>query len=221
MKASKILPFVFVAACLPALQADAQSVAQPVIPGYNSLSCGTGPSPCFVPWGSAGGGYASNATASITRPANTTTYSANTAWANATASAVATEITGVCQVAGGRFLIPQLDVWSTVNPSTKLQGVIWLFSAQPSDPIEDNATFTIPAADFLNLTGNQQGFAFTLTNTQAAAAANSGATLAGTVYTGQCGSTTTSVWMMAQVVNAYVPGSSEVLRVRLHTLGTN
>lgn len=217
----KVLPFVFAAACMPVLNADAQSTAQPVTPGYLSFSCGTGPTPCFVPYGPAGGGWSSIASATITRPANTTTYTANTAWADSTTSAAALEIPAVCAVNGGRVLIPQVDVWLSTNPATKLQGIVWLFSEEPAAPIEDNATFNIPAADFANLTVNQQGLAFTLTSTQASGAANSGITLAGTVYDGACGAATTSMFAQIQVVNAYVPGSEAVLHVTLHALGTN
>lgn len=46
------LPFVFVVACLPVLPAAAQSVGAPSVAGYNSLSCGTGVSPCFIQYGS-------------------------------------------------------------------------------------------------------------------------------------------------------------------------
>lgn len=219
MKARKLLPFVFVAACLPALNADAQSVAQNVVPGYNSLTqCGTGPTPCFVPYGAGGGGGATFS-ASITRTANSTTYSALTAFANATTSATYSEIQNVCPRVGGTFLIPEVSVYSSYNPATKLQGAVWFFSTAPATPLNDNATFTISAADFAKVTGNLQGFAFTLSNTQGAGAVNSAATLAGTVYQGKCGTSTTSVFMMVETVNAYVPTSSEVLTVILSTVG--
>lgn len=256
MQARKILPFVFVAACLPALEADAQSVAGNVQPGYNSVTaCGTGPSPCFVPYGqtmsitativggnvtaSQGGtwtvqpgntpnttpwlvtGNSAIVSASITRTANSTTYSANTAWANSTTSAAATEFVNACRTNGGQVLIPEVDIYSSYNPSTKLQGAVWFFSTQPGTLLNDNATFTIATADFAALTSARQGYAFTLTNTQASAAANSGATLAGTIYHGKCGASTTSMFAMVQVVNAYVPTASEVLTVVLHTIGAN
>lgn len=48
----KFLPFMFAAACIPVLQADAQSLGSPAVDGYNSTTdCGTGPSPCFRQYG--------------------------------------------------------------------------------------------------------------------------------------------------------------------------
>lgn len=166
--------------------------------------------------------FAATPTASVTRPANTTTYTANTGWCNLTAAcATVFTFTSACRVNGEAVLIPEIDIWSSANQSTKLQGVLYLFSAAIGTVINDNATFTIAAADFANLTGNQQGFAFTLGNSQASGAANSGISLTGTTYHAQCFAGSTQIVGMVQVVNAYVPVSAEVLHVTLHTVGLN
>lgn len=157
--------------------------------------------------------------ASITRLANTTTYTVNTGWNSTVPSFFS--FASVCRQPGSQILIVGIDIWSSANPATKLQGILWLFAAVPGTNVADNATFNIAAADFANLTGNQQGFAFALASPQAAGAANSGASLTGTSYQAQCPPGTTTISGMVQVVNAYVPVSGEVLNVALHIVGLN
>jgi len=166
-------------------------------------------------------------TATIIRPANTTTYTANTAWNTSATSAlcVPVPILGCARpgVANG-CLIQQIDIFSSANQSTKLNGILWLFNQPPVTPIGDNATFTLSAADFANVTGNMQGFAFTMTNTQAAAAGNAGISLTGVTFHAQTFQPTTpnpasgALYCAVQVVNAYVPVSGEALTITLHTL---
>jgi hypothetical protein len=159
-------------------------------------------------------------TGTITRPSNTTTYTANTGWANATSGATYTTLTNVCRVAGGQVLIPQIDIHVDENPATKLQGILWLFDTVPSDAIEDNAAFNIPAADYANLTGNVEGFPFTLVNNQSTAT-HSGISLTGTTYHAKCASASRDMYAMVQVVNAYVPTASEILVTKIHALAAN
>lgn len=163
--------------------------------------------------------FAAASTSSITRSSNTTTYTANTGWNNGTPTFFS--FTAACRTNGGQVLIPEIDIWSSANPTTKLQGILWLFAAVPGTNVSDDATFTIASADYANLTGNRQGFPFTLANDQASGAANSGVTLAGTNYQVRCANTTTTITGMVQVVNAYVPASAEVLSITLNTLGMN
>jgi hypothetical protein len=167
-------------------------------------------------------GFSATPTSAVTRPANTTTYTTNTGWNTATSgSTTVFSFTSACRINGGEVLIPEIDIWSSANPSTKLQGILWLFAGVPGTVVQDDATFNIAAADFANLTGNQQGFPFTLASAQASGAANSGVSLSGTTYHAQCASGTTTISGMVQVVNAYVPASGEVLHVTLHTIGVN
>lgn len=166
-------------------------------------------------------GASNIASSSITRRTGTDQYTANTGWNTATSGSSYGTITGVCRTAGGQVLIPQIDIYSSANPATKLQGVLWLFSSTVGTPVNDNATFNIAAADFANLTGNQQGFAFTLTSTQASGAANSAISLTGTTYHARCATANTSMYYLMQVVNTYTPASAEVLTIKLHTIATN
>jgi hypothetical protein len=163
--------------------------------------------------------FAAVSSSTLTRPANTTTYTANTGWSNSPASYL--EFKPACRVAGGQVLIEQIDIYSSANPSKKLAGHLFLFSAVPSAPIADNAPFTLASVDFEHLTGNQQGFPFVLANSQASAAANSGVSLTGTSYRAQCSSDAAAIYGLVQVTNAYAPAKAEVLTVRIHTLGLN
>jgi hypothetical protein len=166
--------------------------------------------------------FSAIAPASIQRPANTTTYTANTGWNNATASASGTfSFTNVCRVAGGQVLIPQIDVYSSANPTTKLTGIVYLFATPPATLVSDNATFTLTSTDFANLTGSILGVPFTLANTMAAGATNSGTSMVGTSYHAQCPPGTTTITGAVQVTNAYAPVSGETLTIRLHTVGLN
>jgi len=156
----------------------------------------------------------------ITRPANTTVYTANTAWANATSGATATTFSGVCRTLGTQVLIPQIDIQVDEAPATKLQGILWLFSAAVT-PINDNAAFTPTSTDNGNLTANMQGFPFTLTAVQSGTNTHSGTSLTGITYHGQCATGTNAIVGMVQVVNAYTPTSGEVMTIKLHTLAAN
>ena len=163
--------------------------------------------------------FAAVSSSTLTRPANTTTYTQNTGWNNSPASYLG--FTSVCPVPGSQVLIPQIDIYSSANPSKKLEGQLFLFSAVPSTPIPDNSPFRIASVDFEHLTGNQQGFPYTLANSQASGAANSGVSLVGTNSRAQCASGATAIYGMVEVMNAYVPAKTEVLTVRIYTVEVN
>jgi hypothetical protein len=118
-------------------------------------------------------------------------------------------------------VIPQIDIYSSANPTTKLQGLLWLFNATVANLISDDLTFNINAADYANLTGGSfGGIPFTLQNSQASGATNSGVSLTGINYFASCDASN-NVYGLAQVVNAYAPASAEVLTIKLHSLGVN
>ena len=157
----------------------------------------------------------------ITRPADTTAYAANDTWANATSSATYSTFTNICRVNGGVVLIPQIDISVDENPATKLQGAIWFFDTVVSNAPEDNAAFVIPQADFANLTGNKQGFAFTLVNNQQSGATDSGISLTGTTYVAKCAAGSRNLYALVEVNNVYTPTSAEVLTMKVHTIAVN
>ena len=158
---------------------------------------------------------------SVTRPANTTTYIANTGWCHATSSCLSVlTFANACRANGGEIVISGIDFWSSNNPTVKLAGVLYIFNATPGTVIADDAAFQIAASDFGNLTGSFNGIAFTLGNQQASGAANSGMSLAANMAA-RCAPGSTTLYGMVEVTNAYVPASAEVLSVNLHTVGVN
>lgn len=166
-------------------------------------------------------GFSSVPTSSVTRPANTTTYTANTAWCHTT-STCATVFTfaNACRTNGGAVLVPEIDLWLSDHQSTALQGILWVFNVTPATVINDNASFNIATADFPNLTGSMSGFPFTMVSPQNSPS-NSGVSLTGTTYHMACASGSTTLYAMVQVVNTYAPTSAEVLNVTLHAVGAN
>jgi hypothetical protein len=179
--------------------------------------------------------FAASPIASVTRPTNTTTYTANTGWSHLT-SACSTggntsaacyfTFAAACARNGEQVGITEVNVWSSANQSTKLQGILWLFNTAPSTIIQDNATFNIAAGDFANLTGgSSDGIPFTLASSQASGAANSGISLTGSSLgaplTATCDAGAAQSYGQVQVVNAYVPLSAEVLSVQVKTLAFN
>lgn len=166
--------------------------------------------------------FAASPTSSVTRPANTTQYTANTGWCHATSGCTSVfTFSGACRANGTQVLIPQIDIWTndTASSTGYLQGVLWLFNAAPGTVIADDAAFDIAATDFANL-ANMTGIPFTLGSLQSAAN-NAGVSLVGTTYVAQCAPGSTTIDGMVQVVNIYTPTSAEVLNVTLHTEGAN
>jgi hypothetical protein len=167
-------------------------------------------------------GYGAVISADIVRPANAATYTANTGWANATSSAAYTTFTGVCRTTGGVVLIPAVRVLDYANQTTKLTGVLWLFSVAPTTVIADNATFSIAAADLANIVAQPIPFTVSTVANQAAGASGSAvAAVAGTTYEAKCAGGDTNLYGMVQVTNAYVPVSAEKLSVALKIVGVN
>lgn len=163
--------------------------------------------------------FAAYSTDSITQVAGIT-FTANTAWNNTGTQKFFT-LTGACRVNGGEVLIPQIDIWSTANPTLKLTGVLWLFAGVPSANIANNTAFVLANADYA-ITLNKTGYPFTLANPQiSASAANSGVTLAGTTFAGRCPVGTTTISGMIEVTNAYVSTTGEVLNAAISPIGTN
>jgi len=160
-------------------------------------------------------------TSSVTRPANTTTYTPNTGWCHATSSCTSVFVfANACRANGGEVIISGVDVWSSNNPSVKLAGVLYIFNATPGTIIGDDASFTVASSDFGNLTGQFNGIAFTLGSQQASGASNSGMSLAANMPA-RCAPGSTTLYGMVEVTNAYAPASAEVLSINLHTVGVN
>jgi len=86
-------------------------------------------------------------TQSITRPANTTAYSANAVINTATSGATATQFTSVLPVSGGDGYIVAVRAATNVSSfSTALR--LHLYKTTPSASVQDAAQFTMLNADF-------------------------------------------------------------------------
>ena len=174
----------------------------------------------------ASGAQASPTPPSVTRPNNTTTYTANTGWSSATSACTSAAcyftFTNACAFPGEQVAVPEVDVWDSANQATALGGVLWLFNTLPATIINDDATFNIAAADFANLTaGSFNGIPFTLASAQASGAANAGISLNGSTLGSPLVATcdaSKAIYGMVQVVNAYVPLANEKLTIQIKTL---
>jgi hypothetical protein len=169
-----------------------------------------------------GVGVSQWSSSSVTRVGNTTTYTAYTAWCAVATPGPCTSVFSwpVCSTNGGRFLITSVNVQSSNNPTTKLTGVLWLFSASPSAVFYDDQAFAeTNATDKGNLL-MQQGIAVSLGNSTGSTSTTfSGEDIEGTTNGPfQCGSSTQTIYGMFEVTNAYVPASGEVLKIWLGTV---
>lgn len=163
--------------------------------------------------------YAKTVTATVTRPNNTTTYTASTAWANATSGATYGTLSGVCPRNGAHVYLNDVYVVDKANQTTKLQGTLFLFSAVPT-AINDNAAFNLNSADWDTV---KPPLAFTLAAVLNASSGASGAVsidVPASIEIG-CATGDTNLYFMIRVDNAYVPVANEVLKIAVKVLGVN
>src|SRR5581483_10138365 len=73
------------------------------------------------------GGFTSIVNTSLTRPANTTTYTANTAIANATSAASQLTFSNCARANGYSGIILGAQLFDFTDQATKLQSELWLF----------------------------------------------------------------------------------------------
>jgi hypothetical protein len=167
------------------------------------------------------GAYGARVAVTSTRPANTTTYAANTAWANATSGATYLTFPNVCRANGGASISADVVFLDNANQTTKLNGVLFLFNAPVATPINDNATFSVAAADAPNLVAQIPFTTSTVVNQGAGSAGSAMAEVQGSTYQFNCGPSSTSLYGMVEVTNAYVPISGEALTAILKPIGVN
>lgn len=148
----------------------------------------------------------------ITRPANTTQYAADDAWADSTPTAGGFTFSGAARATGKAVILTDLVIVSSNAAATPLQGEIWIFDTAPT-AISDNAAFTVSDAEAKTLVAR---IPFVLTTI----GANSSAHLS------NLGIAMTTVGSadlrgLVRVMNAYTPVSGEVLTVRAKFLQVN
>lgn len=168
--------------------------------------------------------YPAIISASLTRPANVTAYTANTAVTTSTSAPVGLTIAGAARFNGGGGEIVAATLLDSSNVATKPDLELWIFAgAAPPTPDNDDAVFTPTDAELANLVGIIKfltGTAWVVGD--ATAGANGNAIAQGTVLGNtffrmpfRCGAATTSLWGMFVIRNAYVPTSAEIFTVLL------
>lgn len=165
-------------------------------------------------------GYAKGSSASVTRPGNTATYTANTAWANATSGATYLTFTGVCRANGTAVLPTDLFVTLDDNETLKLTGELWLFDTAPT-AINDNATFSVASGDMANV---KTVIPFSTSTVANQGSTSSGWTLDEETNLGRqlkCAASDTNLYGLVKVTNAYVPASGRTLKLLLRVVGVN
>ena len=161
------------------------------------------------------GGYTGKSMATLTRPANTTTYTANTAVANATSGAVAITFANCARLTGGTGFIIGADILDEANQTLKGTYELWLYNQAPGTVINDNANWAPANADRLNRVGIIKFDSGTVGNNASGSSGNCEFYDLMThplpfVCVGG-----TSLYGQLVVRNAYIPVSSEVFQIIL------
>ena len=141
----------------------------------------------------------------VARPANTTAYSANDAWADDATNPLRGGylLQGAARDVGGSGYFT--DAIFSTSASTALQGELWIFNT-PVKEIADNAAFAISDAEVQSLIGI---IPFNCTDTTSNNAV-SYVTGLDTVFT--CVQSR-DLWSLVKIINAPTPASSEVLSI--------
>ena len=149
----------------------------------------------------------STLTTSITRPADTTAYSANDAFANSTSSPTSGgfTLTSACRASGGFGTIT--DAAISASAGTAYNGEIWVFD-QAVTATNDNSALSVSDSDILNLVG------IIPFNTSDVNAANSISFTTGLNIGYTCVGTA-NLRFLVKIVTAVTPGNAEVLSIRV------
>jgi len=167
-------------------------------------------------------GYAAMVLTSVTRPANTTAYTANDAWSDSTSAPTSGGFTlaNACRVSGGSGIITSVTIVSSIDPTTALQGEIWLFDSAFTN-INDNAAWAMSDSDMLLMVAGGV-IPFTLaSNVAGATSGTSSFYTQGGLGIGFTCVGSANLRFGIKVKNAYTPASGEVLSVRLNIVQTN
>ena len=150
-------------------------------------------------------------TTTITRPADTSAYTAGDAFANSTSAPTAGGfvLTSVVAATGKSAILTDIIIESSNVPTTPLQGEIWLFNASVT-AINDNAAFTAPSITPIAI------IPFALSNVGTKSYANVEIGGRGILTSGSA-----NLNFLVRVANAYVPASAEALKVIAKFQGVN
>lgn len=147
----------------------------------------------------------------ITRPSDTTAYTANDALSNSTSSPTSGgfTLTGAGRISGGSGIITDVIVTSSNPAATAMQGEVWIFDTSVTN-INDNAAFAISDSEVKTLVGVVAFTMETGSNNNWAQTRNLslGFTCVGSA----------NLRFLVKVKNAYTPASAEVITVRAKIL---
>lgn len=158
-------------------------------------------------------------TTSFTRPADTTTYTANDNMETSTSAPTTGGLTftGAARISGGSGVITDLIVTSSADPALTLQAELWIFDSAVSANQNDNAAIALADPDVLLLVAV---IPFTLASTVAGSGTNSYAHVQNLNIGFTCVGTA-NLRFKVKCKNAYIPISAEVFQFRLKIIQTN
>jgi hypothetical protein len=157
-------------------------------------------------------------TASYTRPADTTAYTAGDVLADSTSSATILTFANVARANGLGFLVDGVTVAYSGAPATKPDLELWLFDTSITMQ-QDNAIFNPADADVAKclgvvpLSGSGAIIASPLANS-----GNMVQHIATIVKSRAAAAATTSIFGVVVVRSAYTPTSAESFTFRLHVI---
>ena len=157
-------------------------------------------------------GTTSDGEATITRPADTTAYTAGDAVANSTSAPTTLTFASVARANGGSGVILGAQLIDDSAPATVGQFVLYLFSASPT-PTNDNSALSVSDADALNLVGI---IPFTTSKGLTACTVYAPFALGDASPFGfTCDAASSSLFGLLQAANGYTPASAGVLTISL------
>lgn len=158
-----------------------------------------------------GTGYPVTVQTDVTRPADTTAYSAADALSDSTSAPVSGgfTFTGAARVSGGSGIITDACFASSNDPATRLSGELWIFNTAVTN-INDNAAFAVSDSEIKTCVGV---IPFTLFD-----AGNNGfAQVQGLSMMFKC-SGSANLRFLYRVRNSYTPANAEVITATLKIL---
>ena len=144
-------------------------------------------------------------TTTITRPANTTTYTVDDAYADTTPTAGGFAFLDVVRSTGKTCRLEDLVIVSSNPAATPLQGELFIFDIAVT-AVADNAAFTVSGSDMLNLAAR---IPFALSTIGANSSVHLQNLGIGFKTVGNA-----NLRFLVRVLNAYVPISAETLTFR-------
>lgn len=147
---------------------------------------------------------------SFTRPADTTAYAANDIVSNSTSSTTPIDFSSAARIAAGSGLALTFQLIKSTNTTTGATFRLWLYTATPTSPPNDNAAFSatwgnrtsrIGYVDFLNPIAGSDCVDY----------------YGSPVFTQQPFklASGTSLYGLLQVLGAYTPGNAEIFYFRV------